>query len=156
MKVKDLMTKDVASCKPHHSLGEVARLMARYDCGIVPVVDEQGRVLGVVTDRDIGLALSTMDRNASDVPAGEVRTDGAFTCSPEDGVDAALKTLKAKRVRRLPVVDADGRLQGLLSLNDLVTSRVPKAKVYAAIRSLAAHRRKPAIRKAGMGAEEAC
>lgn len=119
MKVQDVMTKTVASCRPDASLAAAAALMWDYNCGQLPVVDDQGKVASVITDRDICIALGTRNQRASEVSVGEVASRPAALCTANDNLRAALRTMAAERVRRLPVVDHEGALVGILSLEDV-------------------------------------
>ena len=120
MKVQDIFTRDAKSCRPETNLSAAASIMWDNDCGIVPVTDAGGKVIGVLTDRDICMAAATQNRRASEIRVSEIMSGRLSTCGPDDDVRSALKTLRTAQVRRLPVVDAEGRLQGLLSLNDVV------------------------------------
>jgi CBS domain-containing protein len=119
MKVRDVMTSRVQTCCPESNLAATIENMWRADCGALPVVDSLGRVIGIITDRDIAIALGTKNRPASDVSVGEVMSSRVCVCSPEDDVDVAMHTIAAHKVRRLPVVDADGDLTGIVTLNDI-------------------------------------
>ena len=120
-KVQDIMTKDVKVCKPDTNLAAAAALMWENDCGVLPVVDDEGKVLAIITDRDICIALATRSRLASDVTVNEVISGEVYSCALDDDVTAALKTMQRAKVHRLPVVTKDdGKLQGILSLNDIV------------------------------------
>ena len=119
MKVKELMTTDVRTCTPDTTVAEAAHLMWDGDCGILPVVDD-GELVGVVTDRDMYIALATQNARASHLRVGAVATRDVVTCAPEDDVDAALASMKQARVRRLPVVGFSNVLLGVLSMNDVV------------------------------------
>lgn len=119
MLVKDIMTDDVQSCRAGDSLQLAAKLMWDGDCGCVPVVDEERRVIGIVTDRDICMAALTQG-----VPLSESRVDSAMahtvTCIQADDSPAIAEALMQRlQVRRLPVVDRAGILVGVLSLADL-------------------------------------
>jgi CBS domain-containing protein len=118
------MTSEVMSCGADTSLAAAARIMSNRDCGIVPVVDAQKKLLGIVTDRDICLAVATRFRSPEELPVGDVMAKKLYTCSPDDDARAALKLMKNHAVRRLPVVTADGRLSGLISIDDLVLRSV--------------------------------
>lgn len=107
------------TCTPDTTLAAAASLMWEGDCGILPVVDD-GELVGVVTDRDMYIALATRNARASQVRVGAVATKEVSTCGPEDDVESALATMKQARVRRLPVVGADGTLLGILSMNDIL------------------------------------
>lgn len=120
MLVKSMMTSEVKSCAADTSLAAAARIMSNRDCGIVPVVDAQQKLLGVITDRDVCLAVATRFRSPDELPVRDVMTKKVYTCSPDDDARTALKLMKSRAVRRLPVVTADGRLSGLISIDDLV------------------------------------
>jgi CBS domain-containing protein len=125
MKIQELMTTGVEACRPATDLAAVSMIMWRRDCGIVPVTDDAGRVLGVVTDRDICMALATRHLRAEELTARQAMTDRVFSVRPDEDVRAALEVMRTRRVRRLPVLDADGRLAGLLSINDIVLRAQP-------------------------------
>jgi CBS domain-containing protein len=119
MKVKDLMTTDVKTCTPDTTVAEAAHLMWDGDCGFLPVVDD-GELAGVVTDRDMYIALATQNERASRLRVGAIATKKLATCAPEDDVKAALATMRQARVRRLPVVGFGGTVLGILSINDIL------------------------------------
>ena len=100
MKVKDIMTGDPRVCTPDTTVAEAARLMWDGDCGILPVVDG-GKLVGVVTDRDMYIALATRNERAARLRVGAVATRNVVTCTPEDNVQTALAAMKDARVRRL-------------------------------------------------------
>jgi CBS domain-containing protein len=119
MKVQEVMTGKVTTCKPETNLATAAMLMWDNDCGVLPVLTDDGRVVGMVTDRDICIAAATKRRDIVDIPVYEVISGRLYACSPDDNVQEALKIMQQEKVRRLPVIDADGALQGLLSINDV-------------------------------------
>jgi CBS domain-containing protein len=119
MKVKDVMTTDLKTCTPDTTVAEAAHLMWDGDCGILPVVDE-GALVGVVTDRDMYIALATQNARASQLRVGAVATTNVATCAPEDDVRTALEAMKQARVRRLPVVGFGSAVMGILSMNDIL------------------------------------
>ena len=121
MRVRDLMTTDVRTCRPETNLAEAVRDMWDGDCGVLPVVNDEGRVVGVLTDRDICIAVATRGRPADHIAVHEVASGHVYTCLPDDDVAAALQTMKLHKIRRLPVIDADGHIHGIVSLNDVVT-----------------------------------
>jgi CBS domain-containing protein len=120
MLVKDLMTRDVSFCSPENNLAELAKMMRSHHCGALPIVDSSGRVTGIITDRDICIALGTKNVRASDVFAPEASSPGCVSCSPENDVRDALRTMATQEVSRLPVVDETGQLVGILSIDDIV------------------------------------
>lgn len=125
MKVQELMTSAVETCTPTSDLASVAMTMWRQDCGIVPVVDESQRVLGVVTDRDICMAVATRHRRPEELMAGELMGDRVISARLDEDVRSALEKMRTERIRRLPVLDDQKRLRGILSMNDIVLGARP-------------------------------
>lgn len=120
MKVKEIMNPNAKACTPTTNLSDAARLMWDNDCGILPVVIEGETVVGLITDRDICMAAATKGRDLSNIAVEDVISGNVFACKPEDEIHSALSTMRENKVRRLPVLAADGRLEGILSLNDVV------------------------------------
>jgi CBS domain-containing protein len=131
MKVRDAMTGSPVCCTANTNLGEAAALLWSRDCGILPVVDGEGKVFGVVTDRDLFLALGTRNRLAGDTAVAEVPPTKAFVCKPDDEIHVALETMARHKVRRLPVVNKEGRLEGILSMDDVVVHALPRTSARA-------------------------
>jgi CBS domain-containing protein len=96
MKIKDIMTTDVRSCTPATTVAEAAHLMWDGDCGILPVLDE-GKLVGVVTDRDMYIALAARNARAAQLTVDAVATKNVATCTPEDDVHSALAKMKDAR-----------------------------------------------------------
>ena len=143
MKVRDMMTSDVKACRPETNLAEAVRDMWEGDCGALPIVNDEGRVTGVITDRDICIAVATRGRTADRIAVREIVQGPAYTCLPDDDVTVALHTMKAHKIRRLPVVDADGHVRGMLSLNDVIThaGAASPTEVVRTLASICEHRR---------------
>lgn len=120
MKVSDIMVRTAVSCTAEANLGQAVELMWNRNCGILPVVNEGGKVTGVVTDRDICIALGTRNRLPGQVTVREVAGPELHFCRPEDEVHLALEKMAATKVRRLPVVNNAGKLEGILSMDDIV------------------------------------
>ena len=120
MRVGDVMSRPVAFCHPQTNLAEAAAMMWDHNCGALPVVSGGGKLTGIVTDRDICIALGTRNQRACEVTVGDVSSSQARSCGLDDDIPAALRIMSEARVRRLPVVDSAGILQGIFSLNDLV------------------------------------
>jgi CBS domain-containing protein len=117
--VRDLMTRDVSMCAPGAPLSEAARIMWQRDCGFVPVTDEARTLRGVVTDRDACMAAYTRG-----VPLAQIRVDTVMSTDvasvrEDDTLARAHDLMRARQVRRLPVLDSRGRVVGVLSLNDV-------------------------------------
>jgi CBS domain-containing protein len=118
MQIKDIMTGEPRTCSPGTNLAVAAALMLDGDCGILPVVDG-GKLVGVVTDRDMYIALATRDKRASEMTVGEVAQTPVYTCGPDDDIQAALEAMTQHRVRRLPVEGFGGTVLGIVSMNDI-------------------------------------
>ena len=119
MKVRDVMTHPAISCGPENNLSEVVKIMWDADCGAVPVVDQDRNLIGVITDRDIAITAGTQNRLPSDIRVAEAMSDTVYSCTPDQDILGALKTMRSEKVRRLPVVNNNGQLEGLLSVNDI-------------------------------------
>ena len=117
MKVKDIMTKNVASVKPDASVSEAAGLMQRYNVGSIPVCDDNG-VVGIVTDRDIVMRNVTVGSDPGSTPVSSIMTTNVTTVSPDTDVDELGVIMSQKQVRRVPVVDSNN-LVGIVALGDL-------------------------------------
>jgi CBS domain-containing protein len=128
VKIKDIMTAQPTTCGPDTNLATAAALMLDADCGILPVT-EDGRLVGIVTDRDMFIALATRDRRASDMTVGQVAGTQVYTCEPDDDVHAALATMKTHRVRRLPVTGFGNTVVGIVSMNDILLTAGPRKAV---------------------------
>lgn len=142
MKVKEVMVMTPYACHPETNLGAATELMWKGNCGFLPVLDSTGRVKGVLTDRDICVALGTRNAPAGSVTVGEVMHEKLFTCSPDDDVHDALDAMREGHVRRLPVITADSKLAGVISLHDVLlkaepskAGRIPELSADEVVRS---------------------
>jgi CBS domain-containing protein len=121
MRVEEIMTKDVSYCTPGTNAAAAAEIMWTRNCGSLPIVEDGGRVVGLVTDRDLFIALGTQNRRPADLPVGEIMNRDLSVCAPGDDLRQALKTMAEKQSHRLPVVNENGALQGILSIDDIVS-----------------------------------
>jgi len=121
MNVERVMTKNVRTCGPDESLDTAARIMWEGDCGCVPVVeaDDTGRVVGMLTDRDVCMAAYTCGKCLCDLSVKDAMAHVVVGCRPDDSIAAAESSMRKAQVRRLPVLDEDGHLLGLISLADI-------------------------------------
>jgi CBS domain-containing protein len=147
MKVKEVMTDLVRTCGADSNLAAAAMSMWDGDCGIIPVVDRsREQVIGLITDRDICIAAAMKGRPLSEIRVGEVISGKVYSCAPDDDVESALTTMIRHQVRRSPVIDAQGKLAGILSLNDVIRSAgsgvdpVKQEAVIAALQEICKHR----------------
>jgi CBS domain-containing protein len=113
MKVKDLMTSQPTVVRPEDTVSQAATLMKQEDCGAIPVVTKDGKLVGIVTDRDIVIRVVAAGKDARATPVSAVMSADPVTLSPDASSDDAEKLMAEHQVRRLPVV-SDGRLVGLI------------------------------------------
>jgi CBS domain-containing protein len=148
MRVEDAMTKMPKACGPNTNLAAATELMWANDCGSLPVLDDAGKVTGIVTDRDMLIALGTRNQRPAELTVGKVMSSPVATCQSGDEVESALSTMRDRKIRRLPVVNDSGSLVGILTMNDIVLhsnrkggkeSDVPYDNVMAAFKAICDH-----------------
>lgn len=129
MNVEQLMCETVHTCSPSSTLGEAARIMWEADCGCVPVIDENARLCGIITDRDVCMATYMTGNPPHEIFVRDAMHKQVLVCRLGDKIADAEAIMRMGQVRRLPVLDPAGRLAGLLSLNDIAVEagRSPKS-----------------------------
>ena len=120
MYVRDLMTRDVTTCMPDTSADSAAMMMWNNDCGSVPVIDENGKAIGMITDRDICMAVALQRRSASEIQVRDFMSDELFSCQPEQDIRQAMKTMASHKIKRIPITNGNGQVEGILSIDDIV------------------------------------
>jgi CBS domain-containing protein len=153
MKVEQLMTRNVQTCRADDHLNQAAQIMWEHDCGVVPVVasgNGAARIVGVLTDRDICMAAYTQGRSLQDIRVASAMSQQVCSCRPSDAIAVALRVMETNKVRRLPVVDQDDHVVGLLSIADIGreaacehgtrTAHITDAAVGAAFEAISAPR----------------
>lgn len=118
-----------ARCTPEINLGAAVEILWNENCGILPVVDGDEKVISVITERDICIALGTRNRLPGEITVGDVATHRAICCSSHDDVRSALAKMVEAKVRRLPVVNAEGKLEGILTMDHIVEPILLKSTV---------------------------
>ena len=122
MKVNEIMSSEVKCCSNDTSLDTVAMMMWEGDCGSIPVVDEDKRPIGMVTDRDIAMSCALNHKAPWELSTSTITgNQNIHTCSDIDNMETALSIMKKNKVRRLPVTNTEGELTGLLSIDDIVS-----------------------------------
>jgi CBS domain-containing protein len=123
MKCNEIMTKDPVCCLPVNTVDMVAQLMKDEDVGPIPVVSDYKtkRLLGIVTDRDLALKIVAMGRYFPGIKVEEVMTRNPVTCRDDDDLRKAVQYMEQYRVRRIPVVDKDNRILGIIAQADIAT-----------------------------------
>ena len=120
MKVKDAMAKKPVFCGPEANLGVAVEALWNNNCGILPIVNAQRQVMGVITDRDIAIALGTRNRLPAEITVVDAATRKVHSCKPTDDIHTALDTMAENKVRRLVVINEQNQLEGVLSMDDVV------------------------------------
>lgn len=155
MKVLDIMSENPRFCRPETDLAAAAMMMWDGDCGVLPVVDEKNKVRGVITDRDICIAVGSKHRRAEEIQVREVVNGTLFSCRPEDSVKKALKIMSDHQIRRIPVLGSGGDLKGVISINDMILAlkngksdkELSAVDLLKAIQAICKHRRGGTLKK---------
>jgi CBS domain-containing protein len=137
MKVKQAMHKGVQSREPSTPIGQLAKLMKTDDIGAVPIT-ENGKFVGMVTDRDIAVRAVAGGRDVAKLTARDVMTTGLTCCSEDDEIDEAVRLMEEKKIRRLPVTNVQKQLVGMLSLGD-VSEAVGQSVSGELVKAVSAH-----------------
>ncbi len=132
MKVKDVMHKGVEWVSPDTPVANVAKKMREHDIGAVPV-GENDRLVGMITDRDITIRAVAEDKDFSKLTARDVMTSGIIYCRDTEEVDDAARIMESKQVRRLPVIDENKRMVGMVAIGDISQSRDLTGEVMKAV-----------------------
>lgn len=125
---RDVMTINPSTCRENHTVYDAVRIMKREDCGVVPVVDELDRCIGIVTDRDICLHAILEHLDPEETPLSHFMSTDVVTCKETDDIETVLDIMEREQIRRIPVINDDDALTGIISEGDLARSEV-KAKV---------------------------
>ncbi|NLM33880.1 MAG: CBS domain-containing protein [Clostridiales bacterium] len=134
MKVKDVMTRDIACVNPNDNVERAAQLMNEYNVGSVPVC-ENGKVIGIVTDRDITLRSVAKGYESWSQTVREIMSSNPVCGYPEQDVHEAARIMSERQIRRLPIVE-NGRLVGMVSLGDLAVEPTLKDNAEEALKSI--------------------
>lgn len=119
MKIKELMSHPAVTCPASATLDQAARLMWEFDCGVVPVTDDKGHLTGILTDRDVCMAAYTQGRLLQDLPVTIAMARNVIAVHEDDAVETAEHLMADNQIRRLPVLDYNGHVLGVVSLNDI-------------------------------------
>lgn len=153
MKVRDLMSTKVATIHSDTNLAAAGALMWENDCGILPVVDDSEKLIGVITDRDICIALCTRSARSSELTARDIAISRILSCAPDEDVRTALGTMREAKIHRLPVVNNAGTLEGIVSMDDIVAcaekgdgkTEVGYEDVVKALQAIGTHHNQPLV-----------
>jgi CBS domain-containing protein len=131
MLVEDVMCRTVHCARVGESGADAAQKMWNHDIGFLPVLDEQGRVIAAITDRDLCMASLTQGRALADIPVGSAMSRVLVAARPSDPITAAERLMQTHQLRRLPVVDTDGRPVGVVTISDVARASVRRDDVTA-------------------------
>jgi len=123
MRIKEIMSHPVVICPIGATLDAAARLMWEFDCGNIPVVNDDGQLAGVITDRDVCMAAYTQGRPLAEIAVTTAMSKAVVSARPEDAIESVEHLMRDNQIRRVPIVDADNRPIGMVSMNDL--ARLP-------------------------------
>lgn len=132
MKIQKLMSAPAIHCQSTDTLNAAARLLWEHDCGALPVTDSEGKLVGIVTDRDICMAAYTTGRALADIPVVSTMTKQVHSCQAGEPIVVAERLMRDHQVRRIPVVDSENRPIGMLSLNDVARHAASSRKMDGA------------------------
>jgi CBS domain-containing protein len=140
MQVTKLMQREIMTCSDRDSLEHVAGLMWKYDIGCLPVTSDAGRVVGVITDRDVCMAAYLQGAPLRSITVSSVMSKEVVTCRERDQVKDVEEAMRQRQVRRLPVVDDDGAPIGIITLNDIARAahegKLPSAEVASTLAAI--------------------
>jgi CBS domain-containing protein len=137
MKVRQVMHKGVAACQPSTPVAQVAMMMKADDIGAVPV-SENGKIVGMVTDRDIAVRAFADGRDPEKLIARDVMSASVSCCGEDEEIDKAVRLMEVRKIRRLPVTDAKSKLVGILSLGD-ISHAVSQSVSGELVKAVSAH-----------------
>jgi CBS domain-containing protein len=122
MTCAEVMTPSPTSVTTQHTAADAAELMKREDVGLLPIVSDDGRkLIGVLTDRDIVVKVVAAGRDPKNTVVTEVMSNSPVTCLPQESVEAVMELMASRQVRRIPIVDRDGSLVGIVAQADVAT-----------------------------------
>ena len=137
-KCNEVMTKNPVCCLPDDMVAKVARLMKRENIGPIPVIEneETRKLLGIVTDRDLALKIVAEGRDAKSTKVEEVMTRKVVTCRADDGLQIAVDAMSEHQLRRIPVVDNDNKILGIISQADIAIRVDQPTKTAAMVKEI--------------------
>lgn len=136
MKCKDIMTKSIKMCNNTCTAQEAAQIMRKINSGVVPIVNNNDQVTGIVTDRDITLHTVAEGKDPSKIKIQDFMTKHVVTVQENELIDEAIKKMKENKVRRLPVVDSQNKLKGIISLGDIAVLSEQEHQTFEALEQI--------------------
>ena len=128
MRARDIMTREPECCRPDQTARDAAQVMRDRDCGCVPIVDDAGSVIGIVTDRDLAIRAIALGKD-SNTSLKELMTPEAASCGPDDDLRDVEQKMAELQIRRIPIVDTSGRCLGIISQADIARASATDSPV---------------------------
>jgi CBS domain-containing protein len=145
MQVSELLQRDIVTCTDRDTLERAAQLMWELDVGCLPVVNADGRVVGMTTDRDVCMAAFLQGAPLRSIAVSSVMSREVVTCRECDDVDAVAQAMRHRQIRRVPVIDEAGQLIGMVSINDLARAadagKLPSSELASMLSAISHPRR---------------
>lgn len=139
MKCKDIMTKHLMSCTLECSAKDAAHIMKEIDAGVVPVVNASNQLSGILTDRDITIYTVAEGKRPETVNVQEFMTKSVITVYPDEDIDVAIRKMEEYKIRRIPVVDDENRLLGIISLGDIALQAHKEHETFEILEKVSEH-----------------
>jgi CBS domain-containing protein len=138
MKSSEVMTKDPACCVASDSVQQCAEMMRAHDVGSMPIVESEGsrRLVGILTDRDIAMKVVAEGRDAGNTQVADVMSRDPVCVQPDEELDQAMERMKDRQIRRVPVVDEQNRLVGIIAQADVATHGHDNKKTGEMVRDI--------------------
>jgi CBS domain-containing protein len=140
MKAAELFQREIVTCSARDSLQQVAELMWKFDVGCLPVASDDGRVTGMITDRDVCMAAYLQGAPLRSITVSSVMSREVVTCKAGDDLRDIELAMRHRQIRRVPVTDDLGRLIGMISLNDIARAayegKLPSAEVASTLSAI--------------------
>jgi CBS domain-containing protein len=136
LKAREVMTKDPWTCGETASLAQAARVMWENDVGFVPVVDGDGRARGTITDRDICMAALSTGLRLDEIPVSHAMAKSVFKCRHTDSLETVERIMGDKQIRRIPVVNEDDRIIGVIAQADVAQAERDSSRVHGTVQAI--------------------
>lgn len=140
MKVKKLISKYVKTFTTDENLSDAIEEMRLKDSSAVPIVNAEGKLVGIISDREVSLAISEVDKKPSEIKIGDMISEEVVSCRAKNEVKTALKIMRRKKIKHLPVVNKDQKVVGVLSVTEMIGSKKidksEKKKIFSTLKAI--------------------
>ncbi len=130
------MTKFLKMCRPEGTIKDAVKIMNDLNCGVIPIVDENNEVVGIVTDRDITIYSILNNKNPEKTLLKEFMSEDVITCHPDDDIDEAISKMRDYKIRRIPVIDYENKIMGIISLGDIAVTTGEEHDIFEALENI--------------------